>query len=97
MKAGIFFTGSGPILLLTSYETLDDPQLVEKLETKGIKRYIAFEVDEEKVRERYGMHYNLVMNDLRQASDLRVLDYDGHHVFNMFRFDEMHPPVKHDA
>jgi len=30
MKAGIFFTGTGPILILTSYESLDDPNLVEK-------------------------------------------------------------------
>jgi len=29
MKAGIFFTGTGPILLLTSYEALDDPNLIE--------------------------------------------------------------------
>ncbi len=97
MKAGIFFTGSGPILLLTSYETFQDPQLVEKLATKGIKRFIAFEVDEEKVQERYGMQYKVVMNDLRQSNDLRVLDYDGHHVFNMFRFDEMKPPVTYDS
>ena len=35
MKAGIFFTGTGPILILTSYESLDDPKLVEKLALKG--------------------------------------------------------------
>jgi hypothetical protein len=34
MKAGIFFTGTGPILILTSYESLDDPKLVEKLAVK---------------------------------------------------------------
>jgi hypothetical protein len=32
MKAGIFFTGTGPILILTSYNTLTDPNLVEKLD-----------------------------------------------------------------
>jgi hypothetical protein len=31
MKAGIFFTGTGPILILTSYNTLADPKLVDKL------------------------------------------------------------------
>jgi len=30
MKAGIFFTGTGPILILTSYESLDDPNLVDR-------------------------------------------------------------------
>ena len=97
MKAGVFFTGTGPILLLTSYESFESPELVKKLEAKGIKRYIAFEVPAEKVRDRYGMAFNIVMNDLSQSNDLRVLDYNGHHVFNMFRFDEMEPPVKHDS
>ncbi|OAD20650.1 cytoplasmic protein, partial [Candidatus Thiomargarita nelsonii] len=40
MKAGIFFTGSGPILVLTSYDSLTDPHLVKKLTTKGIKKFI---------------------------------------------------------
>ena len=84
MKAGIFFTGTGPILLLTTYDSLDDPKLVEKLLAKRIKKFIAYEVSEERVKERYGMQYNVIMGDLRQADDLRVLDYDGHHIFNNF-------------
>ena len=39
MKAGILFTGTGPILILTTYETLKDPKLIEKLRQKGIKKY----------------------------------------------------------
>jgi hypothetical protein len=31
MKAGIFFTGTGPILILTTYDSFSDPQLIEKL------------------------------------------------------------------
>jgi hypothetical protein len=48
-----FFTGTGPILILTSYESLDDPEL--------------------------GEHFNLILGDLKQADDVRVLDYDGYH------------------
>ena len=97
MKAGIFFTGTGPILLLTSYEALDAPKLVEKLATKGIKKYIAYEVPEDKVREKYGKHYQVVMGDLKQSDDLRVLDYDGHHVFYSFSVDELGEPVRHES
>ncbi|NNG01829.1 MAG: hypothetical protein HKM93_20755 [Desulfobacteraceae bacterium] len=93
MKAGIFFTGSGPILLLTSYEALNAPRLVEKLIAKGIKKYIAFEISERKVKDRYGLHYNVVLGDLGQSDDLRVLDYDGHHVFNNFSLQELGEPV----
>ena len=39
MKAGIIFTGSGPILILTTYESFTDLKLVAKLNKKGIPKY----------------------------------------------------------
>ena len=50
MKAGIFFSGTGPILILTSYQSLNDQKLVEKLARKGIKKYIAYEIQEDLVK-----------------------------------------------
>jgi hypothetical protein len=97
MKAGIFFTGTGPILILTTYASLDDPKLVDKLTQKGIKKYIAYEVSEELVQQRYGKHYNVILGDLKQTDDLRVLDYDGHHVFYNFSLDEIGQPVYHEV
>lgn len=92
-----FFTGTGPILILTSYESPEDPNLVEKLALKGIKKYIAFEIQEDLVKERYGKHFNVILGDLKQADDLRVLDYDGHHVFYNFSIDEMGGPIYHEG
>ena len=97
MKAGIFFTGTGPILILTSYKSLDDPNLAEKLKLKGIKKYIAYEVPEDQVKHQYGQHFNVIIGDLRQTDDLRVLDYDGHHVFYNFALKEMGEAVYHEA
>lgn len=97
MKAGILFTGSSPILVLTSYGSFNDPRLVEKLEAKGITKFIAYEVPVETLRQKYGNHYDAVMNDLRQEDDLRVLDYNGHHVFNSYTFDELGTAVFHEA
>lgn len=97
MKAGIFFTGTGPILLLTSYESLDHPLLVEKLSSKGIKKYIAYDVPVDVVRERYGNQFGVVMGDLKQNDDLRVLDYNGHHVFNKFSLAELTEPVYRES
>ena len=96
MKAGIFFTCTGPILLLTSYDSLTNPKLVNKLNTKGIKKFIAYEVDEETLKEKYGNHYEVVMGDLHQTDDLRVLDYDGQHVFQNFSLKELGQPIYHD-
>ncbi len=59
IKAGIFFTGTGPILLLTTYGELSDATLVAKLAQKGIKKYIAYEVPEDLVKEKYGKHFDV--------------------------------------
>ena len=97
MKAGIFFTGTGPILILTSYGDLDDPKLVEKLASKGIKKFIAHEVPAELVKEKYGGQFKVILGDLRQTDDLRVLDYDGHHVFYNFSLGDLGEPVRYEA
>ena len=89
MKAGIIFTGSGPILVLTSYDSFTDPKFVEKLKAKGIKKFIGNEVPLDLCQKRYGEHYPVVLNDLRQTDDLRVLDYNGHHIFLTFSFGEL--------
>lgn len=93
MKAGIIFTGSGPILILTTYPRLDSAELAAKLSNKGIKKYIAYELPIEKVKEVYGTHYYAVMNDVQQTDDLRVLDYNGYHVFYSFPFSTLQNPI----
>ncbi|MBN2810133.1 MAG: hypothetical protein JXR80_11625 [Deltaproteobacteria bacterium] len=93
MKAGIFFAGSGPVLILTSYASLTNSSLVEKLSNKGIKKFIAFEVSESTLKEKYGKHFEIIMGDLYQTDDLRVLDYDGHHIFNIFHLEELGDPI----
>lgn len=96
MRAGIIFTGTGPILILTTYESFDNPKLVEKLGIKGIKKFIASEVPLEKVKAKYGTHYEVIMGDLNQTDDLRVLDYNGYNVFHNFSFSEMGKPIYHE-
>lgn len=96
MKAGIFFTGTGPILILTTYRELNDPMLVNKLEQKGIRKFIAYEVPEALVKEKYGLQFKIIMGDLKQSDDLRVLDYDGHHVFYNFSLAELGEPIFHE-
>ena len=96
MKAGIFFTGSGPILAVTSYESLSETSLVDKLRAKGIKKFIAYEVPLEVVKQKYGNHYEVVMCDLKQEDDLRVMDYDGHHVLYSFSLRDLGEPIYHE-
>ena len=49
------------------------------------------------MKAKYGNQFNVVMGDLHQTDDLRVLDYNGHNVFHNFKFSEMGKPMCHEA
>jgi hypothetical protein len=96
MKVAIIFTGTGPILVLTSYESLTDSMFIDKLAAKGIKKFIASELPLDTVKDRYGKHFTVIMGDLYQTDDLRVLDYNGYNIFKNFSFSEMGKPIYYE-
>lgn len=96
MKAIMLITGSGPIVILTSYDAVTHPALIEKLEAKGIERFIAYDLPLDLARKRYGGHFQTVLSDLRENDDLRVLDYNGERAFALFGLDELGPQVTWD-
>ena len=96
MKAGIIITGTGPILILTNLDSIEDPKLAGRLYLKGIKKFIAYELPIEKVQERYGNHFKATMRDWRQSDDLRIVDADGHHVFDRFRLSDLAAPIVYE-
>lgn len=93
MKVAMLFTGSGPIVILTSHDSVTDPTLVAKLEAKGIERFLAYELPLDIAKKRYGGHFNTVLNDLHETDDLRVLDYNGERAFGLFGLNELGNPV----
>lgn len=96
MNAFLLMTGSGPLVILTSHTSIEDRSLLAKLHAKGIYKFIAYRVPEELARERYGGHYHVVVNDLHETDDLRVLDYNGERAFQMFRFSELGEARTHE-
>ena len=93
-RAYLIFTGSGPILVLSTYPQLTDERLVEKLRYKGIDKFIAYEVDRDAVEARYPDSYPGVLDDLRGTEDLRVLDFNGHQIMANFSLDALGDPIK---
>ncbi len=93
-RAYLIFTGSGPILTLSSYPELTDERLVDKLRYKGIERFIAYEVDLEAVEKRYPDSFDNVLGDLQGVEDVRVLDFNGHQIMANFSLDELGDPIK---
>jgi hypothetical protein len=96
MKAVIVFAGTGPILILTSYPSIDDPNFINKLKVKWIKKFIAFEVPIDQCKNLYGSSYHNIVEDLHEdlqkIGDMRVLDFDGHHIFNNFSLKKIGTP-----
>lgn len=93
-RSYLIFTGTGPILVLSTYPSLTDERLVEKLRYKGITKFIAYEVAIGAVRDRYAHAYESVAVDLAGAPDLRVLDFNGHQIMANFSLDELGEPIK---
>jgi hypothetical protein len=94
IRAYLIFTGTGPILVLSTYPSLTDERLVEKLRYKGIDKFLAYEVDLEAVRVRYAHSYANIVKDLEAEEDLRVLDFNGHQIMANFSLEELGEPIK---
>ena len=94
MRTYVVFTGSGPILILTCFGSAADSGFVAKLAVKGIAKFIAYEVPLERVHAIYGRAFDVVAADLAGSDDLRVLDFNGHHIFAGFSLDELGEAVK---
>jgi hypothetical protein len=93
MKTALLFTGSGPLVIATSYGSLTDPGLLEKLRAKGIEKFIAYELPVELAKARYAGHFDVAMRDLHESDDLRVLDFNGERAFRLLHLRELGTPI----
>ena len=93
MKAYFIFTAGGPLVVLTSFDSIVNPDLIKKLTSKGIGKFIAHEVPVESAKAKYGMHFDVVLQDLHESDDFRILDYSGERAFKNFQLKELGPPI----
>jgi len=93
MKAYFIFTAGGPLVVLTSFDSIVNPDLIKKLTSKGIGKFIAHEVPVESAKAKYGMHFDIVLQDLHESDDFRILDYSGERAFKNFQLKELGPPI----
>jgi hypothetical protein len=97
MNVFILFAGSGPLVVLTSHVSIEDPALLEKLAAKGIDKFLAYGIPLALAKARYGLHFDVVAGGLSETDDLRVLDFDGTRALRLFSFAEMTGPFVHEA
>ena len=97
VKVMLLLTGGGPMVILTSSESATAPALLKELRSKGINKFIAYDIPIELAKERYGTHFASVASDVHETDQLRILDFSGHRAFSLFHFDELGPPTRYEA
>lgn len=97
MKVFMLMTGSGPLVILTSHQSIVDAALLDKLAAKGMTKFIAYEIALDLARTRYAGHFDVASRDLHESDDLPALDYNGERAFRLFRFDELGPELRHEG
>ncbi len=93
-RAFLLFTGSGPMLILSTYPKLTDERLVSTLRYRGIEKFMAYQVDLDAVERRYPGAYPVVLEELKGSEDIRVLDFNGHQIMANFSLDALGDPIK---
>ncbi len=96
MRSFLLLTETGPVLLLTKSTAITESHLIEHLEKRGIRKFISFEVPVSKVHKHYGVPFEVVAADIDHGRDLRILDYNGSHIFSSFDFSELGSPTLYE-
>ena len=94
MRSYLILTEKGPLLLLTSSESITNQ--LDSLHRKGIAKFIAYEVPVERVHEFYGVPFEIIAADLERGKELRVVDFDGANIFERLSFSDLGRQIQHE-
>lgn len=89
MRAYLVLTGNGPLLVMTSNSCITGEALQESLRHKGIEKFLAYEIPVDRLHEYYGVPFEIIAADIEGGQDLRVLDFDGPHIFKRVPLSEL--------
>ena len=96
MRSYLVLTENGPLLVLTSMESITEEVLLRSLAEKGIEKFIAYEVQVERVHEFYGVPFEIIAEDLDGGKDLRVVDFDGQHIFSRLSLSDLGRQIQYE-
>jgi hypothetical protein len=97
MRSYLVLTENGPLLLLTSSTSITEEILLDSLHGKGIDKFIAYEVEVDKVREFYGVPFEIIAADLESGKDPRVVDFHGPHIFSRLSLSDLGRQIQYEA
>jgi len=89
MRSYLVLAENGPLLVMTSNSCITGEALCEALRHKGITKFIAYEVPVARMHDFYGLGFEVIAGDIERGQDLRVLDFDGPHIFDRVPFADL--------
>lgn len=92
MKAYLICTSNGPLAVLTSCDSIEEPKFLEMARAKGYDKFLAHELPLDAVKAKYGVHFEAVCNEPCGSDVLRVLDFEGKRIYRNFSFEELGAP-----
>ena len=97
MTAFLVFTEYEPLIVAIAEEAEAGGRLADSLSRKGIDKFIAHEIDVDRLREAYGVPFEVIEADIISGRDLRVLDSKGSRAFAKVQFADLGKCIRHEA
>lgn len=92
----LVFTEAKPLIVAAPKEAVTNGTLLDGLSRVGIHRFIAHEIAVDRLREIYGVPFEVIETDVKNGKGLRVLDSNGRHVLAHVQLADLGPGVAHD-
>lgn len=96
MRSYLVLTENGPLLVLTSRSCITEDSLLDSLHHKGVDKFIAYEVPVDRVHEFYGVPFDVIAADLEQGKEMRVIDFDGMHIFDCLSMADLGQDIQYE-
>jgi hypothetical protein len=95
MKAFLVLTEGEPRIIAVPREMVADGGLAENLSKTGIDRFIVHEVSVDRLRETYGVPFEVIEDEVMRDKKLRVLDSNGAHALAHIQLAVLGPGIAH--
>lgn len=96
MTAFLVFTEIEPVIVVVSKDEAANGCLSDDLSRVGVRRFLAHEIDVDRLREIYGVPFEVIEKDVKNGKGLRVLDSNGAHALAKVDFADLGPGFAHD-
>ena len=96
MRAYVVFSSTEPVLVLTR-QPICSQTVEHELRRIGCLKFFALEVPVDLLRTQYGRQFDVIKEALDKGSELRVLDFSGHRIFQNLPLSMLGPAYRRES